>query len=307
MPSDRPELVRSLSASSAGVASRHLPPHLISTSRKNSDDSRTTSISSASTKGPSSNPGSDTESAGRRTLSKMLSRLGAGRSKTPVPSPRRTPSSIATASDDDGPVSPPRHTQPLPLTPPADSRLYYNSRRTSGPPTPKALPSIEQHEHADTEDVDTSDFEYSSDEDNDDDFALPPLGQANGITGWQQQGFSHYPVGVKGEDFGAAGDYFDDYKPPRAAFAFDESTPRAPTRGIDPDPSTTPPPLVRQSSDTPSRHSHLRSSPGRDGSIRNGTEPAQARKWQVVHDEDEGDDDEETEIFVAPRRRRVVT
>jgi hypothetical protein len=233
----------------------------------------------------------------------MLSRLGGGRSKTPVP-PHARSGSVATVSDEDVHVSPLVHIQALPPTPPADSRLFYNSRRASGPPTTtKALPSIDAHEHADTEDVDTSDFEYSSDEDNDDDFALPPVGQANGITGWQGQGFPHYAVGVQGEEFSEG--FYDDYKPPRAAFAFDESTPRAVTRGIDPDPSTTPPPLVRQSSDTPSKHSHHRSSPGRDGSIRNGIEPGGGRKWQVVHDDSEEDD--ETEIFVAPRRRRVAT
>ena len=171
--------------------------------------------------------------------------------------------------------------------------------------------------------VETSDYSSEEDDDDDDDDAYghelagPPLSQLDGISGWQNS-FATFAVGDDG--FGSAGLVDDSKKAPSTYTLRDDSTPRASAHltltGLDPDPSATPPPLVRQASDTPMK----RPVAIRDGSFRNNPPDATVapRKWHVYPDEgtalppaeleyDEEDEEEEADLFVAPRRRRAQT
>lgn len=207
----------------------------------------------------------------------MLSRLG-GRARTPKPfDERRT-----TGSDDDS-VASLAASCPLGERPSydrhatfVDEREAYHSRRVSLP--------VVQGEVADVDDFDTSDFDYSSGDD-DDEFASPPLGRADGISGWS--------VGVRREEDDELRGEEEDGK---REFKMDDATPRASAhvalvRGIESEPEVDVPELL-----TPSRKA-------RDGSIRAGVEGG--KRWACAPEEE--DEEDGTEIFLAVRRRRATT
>lgn len=284
-----PRLSRSISASSVGQVGR--PKHLLSTSAGNSPRP------SSSSRFESTGSGglSDTESTGRRrTLTKMLSRLGGRRT------PRPAVSRKSSLSEDD------------------DASATGSTTAPGGIGTRSMLDMFSNMTDFDTvtdDDVATSD--YSSDDDDElggpDELDGPPLRKLDSLSGWHST-FS--PFGVDSTDFGGEGGLVDE-KAPLATFNLDDSTPRASAHvalamnGLDPDPSLIPPPLVRQSSETPTK----RPQTIRDGSIRSGFEPG-TKRWHVSaedgylsseHEEPDEDDDEGTEIFVAPRRKKAQT
>lgn len=337
-------LVRSLSASSFGTSLTAYHTHRLSTSSKSRDPSAS-STASARPASPARNPsgGSDTESAGRRVLKKMFSRLGGGGGsssgrRTPVPVDDQPKSSLSDNErdhhDDDDAVTSERA--------PYVARSGADATQSAG----NVLSRMRSHVVDDDDVFDASDFEYSSDEDDEDEFAEPPLRQADAISGWHA-GFGELKLdAVLADEFGQDDhDHHDEAalrdggdgcagKPVSTTLSLDHSTPRASahvalsTKGLDPSPSKTPPPLVREHSDTPGRAPNATRSPsGRDGSIRSGFEPPGAmtmanppgapggpegsRRWdaEVYADAEDDDEDEEegTEIFLAPRRRRAGT
>ncbi|KAI5481604.1 hypothetical protein MNV49_002830 [Pseudohyphozyma bogoriensis] len=285
-----PELSRSVSASSINPSRRR---HHLFPSRKNSEsDSRAESPA----------PPSDSEGGpGRRKISQIFSRLGSGR-RTPRPSKERSGS----LSDDESlPPTPHPVEAPLPpLPPPVPTENYDDTRAarsafdilSAGP---------------DEEDMYESSDYYSSDDD--DELFDPPVIQGDGISGWR----SHFYDNSFARDDGFDEDILEeDEKKPQSTFTIENATPRASTQiphdvEVDTDTSPIPPPLVRQSSETPSK-SKSRSNSVRDGSIRSGFDTHGAKRWQTSYDDDEGafdDDDEDDEgaEIVFGRRRRVVT
>ncbi|KAM0754864.1 Pkinase-domain-containing protein [Meredithblackwellia eburnea MCA 4105] len=312
--SSLPPLSRSMSASSGATPSAASRARNLLSSSANGRDS-----SSSRPESPAARASSDTESSGKRRLTRVLSRLGGGR-KTPRPSRK------SSASDDDA-LSVEGSLNGSTTGSAVDGSSIsvedgYNSRviKSGTRSALEFFAPMSNDFDAPTdfdEIVDTSD--YTSDEDDDDeqideDLAGPPITKLDGLTGWTD--FSTFSVSGAGFTDGLVQE-----KVPISSFHLEsDSTPRASAQlsdlaamGLDPDPSSTPPPLVRQASDSPSKRPPV----VRDGSIRNDYEPTIApRKWEVYNDEDvsssepehgdyEDDYEDETEIFVAPRRRRA--
>lgn len=319
LPSKRPDFSRSASTSSLQHVNA-LPRHLLS------DRSTRTTTSSPLPATPPSAPSSDTESTRRRAFGYFFSKLG-GKSRG-----TKAEQSPAVVSDDGS------GSYASSLTPVEDhsgERHEYNSRVSAA--EPPNSPSPTQHAfnlpdtgHRREETVDLSEFDYSSDEE--DELDEPPLRQADAITGWQSD-FSSFKLGDLGHtshgenyhihpDHGLRAEH-DGFKKSGFAHAnsFDnKTTPRASAhlKAIGIGSHEVPPPLTRGYSDTPSRRSSKSVSTSlRDGSIRNGIPGEVTRSHHYKSEEEiqkerrqysDGEEEEdETEIFVAPRRKRLVS
>ena len=205
-------------------------------------------------------------SASRRQLNKVLSVFG-GRAK-PVRADSMEDSTVV-----------------LPKPPvEVDDRAVYSSRRRAEPiPIPKTA-----------DEVDSTEFDYSSDEDQEELEHDSPIGRADNVLGWQS-GFTHFSDDI------AAG--FDDAPDPARHFQLDETTPRSSAQHSTTEYAPSP---TRREFDVASRAS--RGSEDRDGSIREGNGKLNSKRWEV-HSGDYGDEEEDEEdgegIFVASRRRRL--
>ena len=156
-----------------------------------------------------------------------------------------------------------------------DDRAVYASRRRAEPiPIPATT----------ADEVDSTEFEYSSDEDQEEELDESPLGEADNVLGWQS-GFTHFADDIAA---GFAGEQ------PRQFV--DETTPRSSAQPSSADYASP----MRREFDAGSKSS--RGAHDRDGSIReDGVNP---KRWEV-HSSDYDDEEEGEDIFVAPRRRRV--
>lgn len=259
------DLDRSSSNQSFAVGSR-FPHHLLPSSRKSSSrDVRGSEMSDypSSREGSPLPPSIDSDmSASRRHLHKVFSVFGA-RAK-----PSRTNSTDSTV------VLPKTSTE-------IDDRAVYASRRRAEPiPIPATT----------ADEVDSTEFEYSSDEDQEESLEHEsPLGQADNVLGWQS-GFTHFADDI------AAG--FEEPVDQPRHFVPDETTPRSSAQHSSTDYAPSP---TRKDFDAASKSS--RGANDRDGSIREGG--VNPKRWEV-HSSDYDDEEEEGEdIFVAPRRRRA--
>ena len=234
-----PPLARSVSASSVTAANSGRSRYFLSSSQppaRPTSSARTASgDSSASRPGsPGQWPASDTEPSGRRRLTNVLSRLG-GR-KTPRPPPERQSS----LSDDD-----------------SLSIVGISTSDGVRAVTRSALDIFARGSEFETVTDFEVDSDYSSEDDDDDDddvygdeLAGPPLSTLDGLSGWHNgHAFATFAVGSFADPDAA------EKKAPSTYTLREDSTPRASAHlttlsGLDPEPSITPPPLVRQASDT---------------------------------------------------------
>lgn len=333
-----PELSRSVSSSSVPSNGRGFGHHLLG-SRKNSERS------DSSIRG-SSTPSSEGESAvGRRTLSRMLSKLGGGERRGGGRTPQRQ-SSLSDEGDDEvgSPGTPSGITIPAALVerfettgdkydsfgrvirPSSGAAEHLKSQRSFVHPTP-------EDEDDDEELMDLTEFEYSEsdesdDDDLEDDLVASPIDVANGISGWHSA-FANFGLGEGEEGEALFAEVDGEFKKPLTT-TLEDSTPRQSahqalaTKGIDPDPSLDPPPLVHQHSSTnsPTRSVHKLAVPSdsaypsysspsstspRDGSIRAVSLEPPSTNSRRVDMFGEDDEDEDAGIVMAPRRRRATT
>lgn len=354
-----PELSRTTSATSVGKSS--LPHHLFASSRKNSDFHDLGGAPLAGSTTPSSE--SSESATGRRGLSKMLSRFavgnGGGRGKAPIFPSRK--SSLPDPEDDVSASELFGGKDALPAGLLVRERYDALGRVIKSPYEDKI--DDDGQDIIDEDDVlDLTEFEYSESEDDDDsydeDFIASPISQADSHSGWHSSTFAPFSLAsdplyatvseVRDEDtveFKSA-----DSHPPRintspfstTTTIADESTPRAasqhppyhlelPFTTHHTTPSSTPPPLVRESSASPTRplnklsinptaphpprSSSLAGSPILDsfpssptgGSRAVSADPSSNKSRWANAAEDDDDNDCDDGIFLAPRRRRAHT
>ena len=201
-------------------------------------------------------------SASRRQLHKVFSVFG-GRAKP-----------VRADSMEDSTVVLPKSSAEV------DDRAVYASRRRAEPiPIPATT----------ADEVDSTEFEYSSDEDHEEELEHEsPSAQADNVLGWHS-GFTHFADDIAAGFEDAPGDQ------PRY-FVQDETTPRSSAQHSNRT-EYAPSPTSREF-DVASKGSNAR-----DGSIREGVTESNPKRWEVHSDDEEEEEGEE--IFVAPRRRRL--
>ncbi|SCV74107.1 BQ2448_6539 [Microbotryum intermedium] len=276
-----PELCRSSSTSSLRTGRGGFSFQRPSGLRKASGDQVESATSAAQSNPPLDH---ETSSSGRRTLSRMLSKLGGGGNNS------RLLSRQASTEDEDA-AAHGVHAVILEGTPAErfvkgeekyDSfgRVIRSSGEDVAPPFPRSENFHREREEEDV--IDLTEFEYSESDDDDDDddddgdddndLLASPLAQADGITGWSGD-FAPFNVEWPGGDGTTqlvreveASDDDDEYgmrrgkHNPASLQTIADSTPRGSThhalasRAVDDlEPSRTPPPFIREHSASPSR------------------------------------------------------
>lgn len=228
-----PQLSRAVSASS--VASRGIGHLLGGGQKKPAERSDSLSSGEGSTRGantPSADGGTPVSS--RRTISRVLSRLGGGErrgagrqaaSATASPNMERRPSAssedhvtaAAEATANSRNVASTSPSLPAALDAAALIERFENEKFDSlgravrvhlAPPSQRKTLAREMTEDDGDDDlIDLTEFEYSESDDDDDDddddcddddFVASPIDQANGVSGWQSA-FGNFSIGVEGD------------------------------------------------------------------------------------------------------------